>query len=567
MDGNAIVWQPDAATVDNIAALAGYVLLALLCAASAIGWNHRRVRIVRHAAEKARVEAAQARERAQAADAVRSTFLATVSHEIRTPLNGVIGVLDILGDTQLDTEQRHYIGIATHSARLLLRVINDILDYAKIESGALKLCRSPYGLYRSMENIADLYLPLAQRKGLSMTVALMPHFDHYLLGDEIRVGQVMANLLNNAVAFTERGGIVLSARRRLRRGVDDIEITVRDTGPGMSPMFQRRLFTPFQQEDHSTTRRHGGTGLGLSIVKLLVDLMGGSIHIHSSPGRGTRATVRIPAQWGARAVDWPDYAGRRAVVAVRSRLLRPTIRAWLCKMGIQEVTEGEQADLRILDGKDGGFVCSHGDGATASIHALAPFLKILATVWRGEPDLRPRVSSEQAQTDAAGHDDALLEEDPLRHVDTRAWAEATGIEASIPHPRFQSNQDILLVEDNEINRDITLRQLQRLGIKARAADDGESGYAQWLHARPRVVLVDCHMPRLDGYGLARRIRVQEMINGWPRTQLIGFSANATQSDVHACRAAGMDDYVPKPATRGMLVSALRRAGLAWDTPS
>lgn len=555
MHASAIAWPPDASTLHYLAALLGFVVLATLCVAGAIAWNHRRVRIVRHAAEKARVEAAQARERAQTADTVRSTFLATVSHEIRTPLNGVIGVLDILGDTRLDTEQRHYIDIAAHSARLLLRVINDILDYAKIESGALHLYKAPYGLYPAMENIADLYLPLAQRKGLGLTVAIMPHFDRCLIGDEIRIGQVVANLLNNAVSFTERGSIVLSARRRLRHGLDYIEITVRDTGLGMSAAYQRRLYSPFQQEDNSTTRRHGGTGLGLSIVKLLLDLMGGSIHIHSVAGRGTRATVRIPAQWGERVADWPCHAKRRATLAVNSRLLRPTIRAWLRKMEIEEVAADSGADVTIIDGDDGGFVCRLADGDTPSLHALAPFLRVLATAWRGEPD--PPGGHGNATSGARA--EAATGQETGSDVGTKARA---GRPDRAP-PLFQSTRDLLLVEDNEINRDLTLRQLHRLGIEARAADDGESGYTQWLCARPRIVLVDCHMPRLDGYGLARRIRIHEMVHGLPRTKLIGFSANATQTDAQACRAAGMDDYVPKPASRGSLVSALRRAGLAW----
>ncbi|ALM83584.1 ATP-binding protein [Bordetella sp. N] len=512
-------------------------------------------------------------EHAETADRVRSTFLATVSHEIRTPLNGVIGVLDVLGDTRLDSEQRHYVDIAAHSARLLLRVINDILDYAKIESGAMPLHCAPYGLYQAVENMADLFLPMARRKGLNLTVAMMPHFDRCLIGDEVRVGQVMANLLNNAVTFTERGSIVLSARRRVRRGVDDMEITVRDSGPGMSAEYQQRLFSPFQQEDNSTTRRHGGTGLGLSIVKLLLDLMGGTIHISSSPGRGTRATVRIPAQWGDQSVGWPCYAGRRATLAVRSRLLRPSIRAWLRKMKIQEVAAGTQADLCIVDSNDGGFICRHDQHVTPSIHALAPFLKTLAQAWRGEPTLMPGAAradaaaqdtarSEAAAFDAAERAATSREASPLKQF-SRTLACSLESRSHPRHPLFQSTRDLLLVEDNEINRDITLRQLNRLGGEARAADDGESGYIQWLHVRPRIVLVDCHMPRLDGYALARRIRIHEITHALPRTKLIGFSANATPYDAQACRAAGMDDYVPKPASRGTLVTALRRAGLAW----
>ncbi|WP_176463962.1 ATP-binding protein [Bordetella genomosp. 11] len=501
------------------------------------------MRIVRHTAEKARAEAILARERAEAADSAKSAFLATVSHEIRTPMNGVIGVLDILQDTQLSAEQQRYLGTAMQSARLLLRVINDILDYAKIESGALPLCNAPYDFYRAMENMAELYLPLARRKGLTLTVAVMPHFDRRLFGDEIRISQVVANLLSNAIAFTDRGAVTLSARRRLARSGDEIEIMVCDTGAGMSEEYQRRLFSPFHQEDTSTTRRHGGTGLGLSIVKHLVERMGGLIAIRSQRGVGTSACVRIPAHWDAHAFTWPCYPERTASLHIANAEMLPMLRAWCRKSRIRTLAPDSPADIRILtDGGDGFWVAT-ATTRCGPMHSVYPFLRTLETLWTPVRDIAPIDGSVAFPLDSPAIKPPLPCREPYD-------------ETRLP----DVTADVLLVEDNEINRDITLRQLALLGIHANSADDGEAGLAAWLARRPKAMLVDCHMPRLDGYELARRVRTHEMIHGWPRTILIGFSANATQSDARSCLAAGMDDYVPKPTTRAKLQDALRRTG-------
>jgi CheY-like chemotaxis protein len=448
------------------------------------------------------------------------------------------------------------------SARLLLRVINDILDYAKIESGTLQLCDAPYDFYRAMENMAELYLPLARRKGLTMSVVVMPHFDRRLIGDEIRISQVVGNLLSNAIAFTERGTITLSARRHLSAQRDEIEIAVRDTGAGMSEEYQSRLFSPFHQEDTSTTRRHGGTGLGLSIVKHLVERMGGRIIIHSRRGHGTCARIRIPARWNTQRMTWPDYASRTAALHLSNAALKPMLMAWCRKTGIHTLPADAPADIRILtDGGDGFWVATpttrHGP-----LHALYPFLRTLEALW-----MTPRLlaAPEPAAQGAGGAAATATppararQTDEPRYLPSGTAADGSCAEGPAQSAPARGASDILLVEDNEINRDITLRQLALLGCSAYATEDGEAGYTAWLANRPRVMLVDCHMPRLDGYDLARRIRTQEMINGWPRTTLIGFSANATQSDARACLAAGMDDYVPKPTTRAKLLDALRRA--------
>ncbi|HTK01416.1 MAG TPA: ATP-binding protein [Bordetella sp.] len=514
----------------------------MLFAIGTLLWTQRRMRIVRHTAEKARAEAILARERAEAADSAKSAFLATVSHEIRTPMNGVIGVLDILQDTPLGAEQQRYLGTAMQSARLLLRVINDILDYAKIESGALPLCNAPYDFYRAMENMAELYLPLARRKGLTLTVAIMPHFDKRLVGDEIRISQVVANLLSNAIAFTDSGAVTLSARRRLARDSDEIEITVRDTGAGMSEEYQRRLFAPFHQEDTSTTRRHGGTGLGLSIVKHLVERMGGQIIIRSRRGFGTSASVRIPARWTTNAYTWPCYPERTATLHVTNTAMLPMLRAWCRKARVRIGAPDSPADIRILTDGGDGFWLATATMRSGPHHSVYPFLRTLETLWAPVRDSAPPTDTTHSSPECP-------------YAMDQAPRDNSGNAAA----RSDAPADVLLVEDNEINRDITLRQLALLGVKANFAEDGEAGHAAWLATRPRAMLVDCHMPRMDGYELARRIRTHEMINGWPRTTLIGFSANATQSDARACLAAGMDDYVPKPTTRAKLQQALQRA--------
>ena len=560
---------------------AGFALAAGITAAIlAAGW---RLRHARHAAERAWAEAIGAREKADAAMRRTSAFVATVSHEIRTPMNGVIGVIDILQETPLNQEQRHYLEVAAQSARMLLRVMNDILDFAKSQSGTLKLCDAPYDFYKTMEGLCDLFQPLARRKSLTLRTAVRPHFDQQLVGDEIRVSQIVANLLSNAIAFTEQGHITLCARRRLTRSGDWVEIAVHDTGAGMSAAFQERLFRPFHQEDGSTTRRHGGTGLGLAIVKQLVNRMGGHIAVHSRVGCGTSVHVLLPAHWGCANVEWPNYEGRRIAVEVCEPMLRAAFLAWARKAGLR--LTGRDGGPDVLMWMEGGIprirscsgtlaaapprVSTRVDGMQAFFRALDSFLGASPAASRfttgapAEQNLPRRGGARQRRASLIGA--------PAKST----WTPAALIAAAYTRGPARPGSErpakpgvtLWLVEDNEINRDITLRQLALIGVTARCAEDGEAGFEAWLRHRPTAMLVDLHMPRLDGYGLARRIRHHESAHGLARTVIIGYSASAADADARACREAGMDDYVSKPATRSKLLAALRRAGLMDPDPS
>ncbi|MEA3120591.1 MAG: two-component system, sensor histidine kinase SagS, partial [Paraburkholderia sp.] len=505
-----------------------------------------RTRAAQRAADAARVQAVASAERAEAADRAKSAFVAMMSHEIRTPMNGVIGVLDLLGTMTLTVEQRRYLDVAHRSGQLMLRVIDGTLDYLKMEQGVLSLEAEPFDIVELASVAIALHAPLAHRKGLTIHLAAMPHFDRFVVGDEVRINQIVTNLLSNAIRFTESGGVQLELRHRIQHARSLVQLIVTDTGRGISSDYQARLFVPFTQQDSSTTRRYGGTGLGLSIVKRLVDAMGGTVEVTSRMGEGTRISVQWPIVWGESARGWPNLTPVRARVDVPSPALAKAVRAMLVKLGVARV-EDECADADV-------FVCVDATGA------LAVSSRALAQRCVRSVDDFVEALTQASEASQASPGDACPR-------DAQAIARAAAGERESPPPlpagagRFD---DVLVVEDNEINRDIIVRQLAALGVTASAAADGLDGYSCWAKKRPRFVLLDCHMPRMDGYTLARRIRAQEAEEGNGRTRegvittIVAISANATLEDRQACREAGMDDYLTKPITRPKLVAIFEK---------
>jgi signal transduction histidine kinase/ActR/RegA family two-component response regulator len=510
-----------------------------LAVIAGLGWAYRRTRVARGAALAAHGEAVVACEQAWAADRAKSAFVAMMSHEIRTPMNGVVGVLDLLDTMALAPEPRRYLGIAQHSARLMLRVVDDTLDYLKIEQGALTLDAAPFDVCALAAAAVELHAPLAARKGLALHLAAMPHFDRRLIGDEARINQIMTNLLNNAIRFTERGYVLLEVRRKVARGRAWLLLSVADTGVGISEAYRARLFAPFTQQDGTTTRRYGGTGLGLSIVKRLVDLMGGTIDLESRVGEGTRVRVRLPIEWGESLRAWPRAPLGRATVRMPVPAMAVCVRAALTKMGVRCVASGKHADMEIRANAAGAVVVTSRHAAPQAVRSLDEMADaVIAALGRAEPHGLDSLCASEVASSVA----------PIAHA--ARWANRGTAQVS-------AGAVVLVIEDNDVNRDIILRQLRALGVAAAAAADGIDGYACWERTRPALVLLDCHMPGMDGYTLARKIRQAEG-EGRSRTAIVAVSANATQDDVRACRDAGMDDYLSKPVTRIKLSALLEK---------
>ena len=518
--------------------------LTSACAAIALAvivtlaWAYRRTRAARAAAVAARGEAIAAREQALAADRAKSAFVAMVSHEIRTPMNGVVGVLDLLDTMPLGPEPTRYVGIAQHSARLMLRVVDDTLDYLKIEQGALTLDAEPFDICALAAAAVELHAPIAGRKALAVYLAAMPHFDRRLVGDEARINQILTNLLSNAIRFTERGHVLLEVRRKVARGRAWLILSVADTGAGISEAYRARLFAPFTQQDSTTTRRYGGTGLGLSIVKRLVDLMGGTIDVESRVGEGTRVRVRLPIEWGDTLRGLPRIPPARASLRMPVPEMAVAVRAALTKMAVRCIPNGRHADIEITTDAAGAVVVTSRNGSTRVVRA---FDDVADAVAAALTDAQPPTVDIAIHGPRAGRVTEPLAKDCLTGGD---GCERGGI-------------SVLVVEDNDVNRDIIVRQLLALGIRADATADGIEGYACWERTRPVLVLLDCHMPGIDGYTLARDIRRAEG-DGRMRTTIVAVSANATQDDVRTCRQAGMDDYLSKPVTRLKLAALIEK---------
>ena len=519
---------------------------------------------------------------AQAAAKAKAEFLANMSHEIRTPMNGVIGMLDLMDAGSLDQQRRSMLETARNSAEALLDIINDVLDFSKIEAGKLALEQIDVELRPLAEEIATLFSRQAHEKNVEITCLVEADVPAMVRADPTRLRQVLANLLGNAIKFTEQGEVGLVVRR-LQSDQHDarIEFTVNDTGIGMTEATIASLFQSFTQADNSTTRRFGGTGLGLAITKRLVDAMHGTIAVRSEIGHGSSFSITLPLPVGnapvrkqradlskLRALIVDDNATNRLVLEHYAKTLRMQYRIAssareALEFARRAVTIGRPFDLVLLD-----YHMPEMDGL-----ALLRQLRAVPNIGRLECIVLSSLGDRAPASDSMNVFAWLNKPVRLSQLYS-AIATSAGLTAS--WERYQPEQTtapvaatpttttttlagrVLLVEDNAVNRQVALRLLATLGIHPAIAVDGAEGVEKATSDEYDLVLMDCQMPTLDGYQATAAIRAFEAERGRARLPILAMTANAMEGDRERCLAAGMDDYLAKPITRASLSNALRR---------
>jgi signal transduction histidine kinase/CheY-like chemotaxis protein/HPt (histidine-containing phosphotransfer) domain-containing protein len=545
------------------------------------------------------------REKVEAANRAKTEFLATMSHEIRTPLNGIMPILEILKDSKLDAEQKGLVKTAVASSHHLLRIINDILDFAKVESGKLELESVEFNLRDLVHSITDLMGRAAEQRGLKLSVAIADDVPLQVRGDPIRLRQVLTNLLSNAIKFTERGGIRVEVeRRRSTRREVELLFSVSDTGIGIPAETARRLFQSFTQADASTTRKHGGTGLGLAICKRLVELMGGRIGVRSKEGAGSTFMFVIPLRKSV--IDVPsartDLEGVRALVFCKDpeheRRLIDALTGW----GVSFQRANNMVDtLNKLTssaslGESWAYEILVIDTEGMEQMALTLVREVRANLALAQLRIVGITGSSYAADELKAAGNTVVIEQPfnagalrqtlnrLLDVQTRGMA---GPHASVPAPAelwLGDEEDgveeatpraaeparpvpgggaplsgrVLLVEDNPVNLAVARKLLTRLGLDCDSARDGREAVDAVHRSRYDVVLMDCQMPEMDGYEATQEIRVRESVMRRPRLPIVAMTANAMAGDRDRCVEAGMDDYIAKPLDIGQLTEILRR---------
>ena len=521
----------------------------------------------------------------QAASQAKSRFLASLSHEVRTPMNGVLGMAQLLSATTLDASQRNYLGLMQRSGSGLLALLDELLDFSRLEGHEIELAAQPVALRALLDEVAAAVYPLAIERGLLFDGHLSPDLPPRVQGDTSRLRQVCLNLLTNAIKFTQVGQVRLAARRDEARGLVVIEVS--DTGQGIPLEMRARIFTPFVQVDDSLARRQGGVGLGLSIVDTLVRAMGGHTEVDSEPGYGSTFRVCLPLAVLGDAAPQRGPSLRVAVIsdapggqqALRDRLIflgHDCVAAltWRELSFAPEALSDAKPEAVLYDEPPAGWPAG-GTGvfATAAVagppqgsgvpprgadaqrpgaHTFpAPWVSVL--VHRSAPP--PALSGPRRVVRPLS--DAALQ----RALDGAQTLAAEAV--ALPEPAAAATRGpLLLVEDNEINQVVARSFLEHLGFEVDVSGDATGAFGALRERDYALILMDCQMPGMDGYETTRRIRAGEVGERAQRTPIVALTAHASPDDRRRCLDAGMNDYLAKPVNVQSLAATLER----WMLP-